>query len=79
MSTKSIVKKCFEGFADNFKKKDSYKKFYEPFGKFLNLAIHGNSTIQTEIAEPVRFSNSKSGDELSRMKEHVDRMEAAGE
>ena len=60
------MKECFEGFAGIIKKKDSYKKFYEQFGKVLNLAIHENSTIQTQIAELVRFSNSKSGDELNR-------------
>ena len=64
MNTKIIVKKCFGGFADIVKKKESYKKFHELFGKFLKLAIHEDSTNQTEITESVRFSNSKSGDEL---------------
>ena len=35
-----------------------------------------NSTNQTKISELVRFSNSKSVDELNRLNEHVDRMEA---
>ena len=69
-----IVEKCFEEFADIIEKKDGYEKFYEQFGKFLKLAIDENSTNQTDITELVRFSKSKSGDELNRSKEHVDRV-----
>ena len=50
---------------------------HDKFGKFLKLAVHENSTNWTEIT--VRFSNSKSGDALNRLKQHVDRMKLAAE
>ena len=68
MNTKIIVTKRFGGFADTVKKKDSYKKFFPQFGKFLKLAILGHSTSLTEITQLVRFSNSKSVDELNRLR-----------
>ena len=38
------------------------------FGKFQERAIHDDSTNQTKDIELVRFSNSKSGEELNRLK-----------
>ena len=43
-------------------------KFFAQFGKLLKLAIHGHSTSLTEITQLVRFSNSKSVDELNRLR-----------
>ena len=48
--------------------KDGYKKFNEQFGKFLESKMHEDSTSRTRYIELVRFSNSKSGDELNRLK-----------
>ena len=64
---------------DIVEKKDCYKKFYEQFGKFRKLSIHESSTNQAQIIELVQLSNSQSGDELNRWKEHVDRMVAVAE
>ena len=58
-------------FADIIEKKDGQKKFHEHFGKFLERPIQEDSTNQTEGTEFVRFSNTTSGDELNRLKEHV--------
>ena len=55
---------------------DIHEKFHEQYVKFLEHAIHEDSTNQTEIIELVRFCNSKSGDELNRTKAHVDCMKA---
>merc|ERR1712122_172237 len=71
---KNLVKKCLEMFAEIGEKKDDYKKFYEQFGKCLKLGIHEDSTNRTKIAELLRFSTSKSGDEQISLKEYVDRM-----
>ncbi|CAE8624903.1 unnamed protein product [Polarella glacialis] len=71
---KNLVKKCLEMFAEIAEKKDDYKKFYEQFGKCLKLGVHEDSTNRTKIAELLRFSTSKSGDELISLKEYVDRM-----
>ena len=79
MNTKIVVKKCFGGFADIVKNKDSYTNFDEQFGKFSTLAIQQNWTNQTEITELVLFSTSKSGGGLNRLKEYVDRMEVVAE
>ena len=49
-------------------KKNGYTKFHEQFGKFLECAIHEDSTNQTKDIELVCFSHSKSGDELNRLK-----------
>ena len=68
------MKKCLEMFAEIAEKKDDYKKFYEQFGKCLKLGIHEDSTNRTKIAELLRFSTSKSGDEQISLKEYVDRM-----
>merc|ERR1712065_91087 len=71
---KNLVKKCLEMFAEIAEKKDDYKKFYEQFGKCLKLGIHEDSTNRAKIAELLRFSTSKSGDEQISLKEYVDRM-----
>ena len=68
---KNLVKKCLEMFAEIAEKKDDYKKFYEQFGKCLKFGIHEDST---KIAEFLRFSTSKSGEEQISLKEYVDRM-----
>merc|ERR1712135_149031 len=70
----NLVKKCLEMFAEIAEKKDDYNKFYEQFGKCLKLGIHEDSTNRTKIAELLRFSTSKSGDEEISLKEYVDRM-----
>ena len=79
MTTEITVVKCFEECADITEQKDDHKKFYERFGKFLKLAIHENSTSQTKIPELVRFRYSKRGDELNRLKEHVERREGVAQ
>merc|ERR1712136_315719 len=71
---KNLVKKCLEMFAEIAEKKDDYKKFYEQFGKCLKLGIHEDSTNRAKIAELLRLSTSKSGDEQISLKEYVDRM-----
>ena len=69
---KILAKKYLEMFADFAEKKDDYKKFYEQFGKCLELGIHENSINGTWIAELLSFNTSKSGDEQISLKEYVD-------
>ena len=66
---KNIVTKCLEIFAEIAEKNDDYKKFYEQFGKCQKPGIHEDSTNRTKIAELLRFSASKSGDEQISLKE----------
>ena len=70
------VERYFEMFADIIEKKGGYKKFNEQFGMFLERAILEDTTSQTEVTELVRFSNTKSGDELNRLKERVNHTKA---
>ena len=41
---------------------------------FFQILAHGDSTIRTKAAEPLRFHTSKSGDEQISLKRYVDRM-----
>jgi len=71
---KNLVKKCLEMFAEIAEKKDDYKKFYEQFGKNLKLGIHEDSTNRSKIADLLQFHTSKSGEDMVRLKEYVERM-----
>merc|ERR1719350_1660783 len=71
---KNLVKKCLEMFAEISEKSDDYKKFYEQFSKNLKLGVHEDSTNRMKLAELMRYSTSKSGDDLISLKEYVDRM-----
>ena len=61
---KNLVEKCLEMFAEIAEKKDDYQKFYEQFGKCLELGFREDSTNRTKVAELLRFHTLKSGDEL---------------
>merc|ERR1712209_212686 len=71
---KNLVKKCLEMFAEIAENQEDYKKFYEQFSKNLKLGIHEDTANRTKIADLLRFSTSKSGDEQISLKEYVDRM-----
>merc|ERR1719167_1729308 len=53
--------------------KDSWKKFYEQFGKNLKLGIHEDSTNRKKLAGYLRFNTSASGDEMSSLGDYVSR------
>merc|ERR1712235_197810 len=71
---KNLVKKCVELMDELAEDKDSWKKFYEQFGKNLKLGIHEDSTNRKKLAGFLRYNTSASGDETSSLSDYVSRM-----
>merc|ERR1712047_167214 len=68
---KNLVKKCMELFDELSEDKDSFKKFYEQFGKNLKLGIHEDSTNRKKLAGLLRYHTSASGDEPCSYADYV--------
>merc|ERR1712112_799150 len=71
---KNLVKKCVELMEELAEDKDSWKKFYEQFGKNLKLGIHEDSTNRKKLAGFLRYNTSASGDETCSLSDYVSRM-----
>jgi len=71
---KNIVKKCLEMFTELMENQEDYKKFYEQFSKNLKLGIHEDTNNRTKLAELLRFSTSKSGEDQISFKDYIARM-----
>merc|ERR1719163_2756237 len=71
---KNLVKKSLEMVKNLSEDTEAYKKFYEQFAKNLKLGIHEDSGNRAKLSDLLRYQSTKSGEEMTSLKDYVARM-----